>query len=46
MENLISIPLVHFSVDVVAGIVSFNNLLGEQFDSECRITENNGLINV
>mmetsp|Transcript_29631 Transcript_29631/g.27086 ORF Transcript_29631/g.27086 Transcript_29631/m.27086 type:complete len:248 (-) Transcript_29631:478-1221(-) len=46
VENFISVPLVHSGVNVIAGVVGFDNLLGKQFDSLSRVTEDNSLINV
>lgn len=46
VEDFISVPLVHFSVDEVARVVCFDDFLGKKLNSECRITEDYSLVYV
>jgi hypothetical protein len=46
MEDFISVPLVHFSVDVVAWVVGFDDFLGKKLNSKSRITEDYSLVYV
>ena len=45
MEHLVSFALWHLGVDEVTTVVQFHDFLGEEFDSQTGITENDGLLN-
>lgn len=45
VENLVSIVLGHFCMNIVACVSQFDDLLSQQFYSKSRVAENDGLIN-
>lgn len=46
VEDSVAVLLTHLGVDVEARIAEFGDLLGEQLDSLCRVTEDDRLIDL
>lgn len=46
MENAISVRLLHLGVDVVAAVAKLGDLFRQQFDTLCRIAEDDRLVDL
>ena len=46
VEDAVAVLLVHLGVDVEARVAELGDLLGQQLDSLCRVTEDDRLVDL